>query len=239
VQGGELVGSAAANAVRGHLALLGRAYWRDVHDLADDLIAHPAIYPPARAVLEHSAEIVWVLDPALDPDMRAQRAAALLLWSQAQRRRPEAGIHEHVQNAGFEVRMTKRGEQYVLTDAGSGPLTITRMIETAHGRAGVDLYRRWSPDAHPDPLTLMKGITLRPDRTGYHVGGLVREDRDVEVAIEVSDLVASTAERVAAYFGRSATPAERCREVAAELREFLPVVATAVAQRNAHAFDPT
>jgi hypothetical protein len=80
---------------------------------------------------------------------------------------------------------------------------------------------------------------LRPDRTGYHVGGLIREDRDVELAIEVSDLVANAADQLAVCFARSAVAAQRIRTIAAELCDFLPVVAAAVADRNARAIEPS
>ena len=70
---------------------------------------------------------------------------------------------------------------------------------------------------------------------GVGTGGSIREDRDVEVGAQVADLVAAALERQAAYFGRSAEPAVHCRAIAVELREFLPVVATGVAERNARA----
>jgi hypothetical protein len=41
LQAGELAGTFAANTVRAHLALLGRAYWPDLLDAADDPIQYP------------------------------------------------------------------------------------------------------------------------------------------------------------------------------------------------------
>jgi hypothetical protein len=90
LQGGEIAASATANAVRAHLALLSRAYWPDVLTDRDDPIQFPAAYPPARAVMEGTAVVGWMFDPVISPQDRAQRAAQLLLWSQAATGRHDA-----------------------------------------------------------------------------------------------------------------------------------------------------
>lgn len=53
--------------------------------------------------------------------------------------------------------------------------------------------------------------------------------------MHIAELVAASIECQASYFDRSAVPADRCRAVAAELREFLPIVAAEVNARNAGA----
>jgi len=100
LQTGELAGATVGNTVRAHLALLGRAYWPDLLDPADDPIQFPAAYPPARAVLEATAVAGWVLDPAITPQDRAQRTAELLLWSQVSTGRHDARWQDTVAEAG-------------------------------------------------------------------------------------------------------------------------------------------
>lgn len=53
--------------------------------------------------------------------------------------------------------------------------------------------------------------------------------------MHVADLIAAAIECEAGYFGRSAAPAQDCRAIAAELREFLPTLTAAVSARNARA----
>lgn len=237
VQAGEVAGATAANTLRGHLALLERAYWPDINDPADDVIQFPAIYPPARAVLETVAEVGWLFDPDIGSGARTQRAAELLLWSQVTRRQPEAGWHDVARAAGLDVRSTRKRPDayYVWTGEGSSALTMSRMVRTTLGDEFADLYNAWSGSTHPDPITLTvrSVLTLRPG--GYGVGGLVREDEDVAVAANVAELLAFAIERQAVYWGRSPGPAEDCFAVAGELREFLPVVTEEVNVRNARA----
>jgi len=120
MQAGEMAGATAANTLRGHLALLGRAYWPDIDDPADPVIMHPAIYPSARAVLETVAEVGWVLDPDLASAERTQRAAELLLWSQVARRRSDAGWHTVALSAGLDVRGTRRRPEAYFVWVGEG-----------------------------------------------------------------------------------------------------------------------
>ena len=237
LHGGESAAAAISNAVRGHLALLCRAYWPDLLDPAEDPIPFPAAYPPARAVLEATATASYVLDPALAPQDRAQRCAELLLWSQAATRRHDVGWHEVAAEAGFDVRAPRKrpDDRYVHTVDRARGVSVTDMITAVHGPESADLYREWNPTTHPDPIALAERATLRLRDGGYGVGGLIREDRDVEVAAHVADLVAGTIERQAVYFGRSAAPAEPCRAASVELRAFLPVVADQVNARNARA----
>lgn len=179
--------------------------------------------------------IGWILDPGLVPQDRAQRSAELLLWSQVTTGRHDAGWHDVATEAGFDVRSQRKrpDTHYVWSDEGSETLKLSRIIATVHGPAGADLYRVWNTATHPDPIALVARATVRIREGGIRVGGLHREDHDVEVAVHIADVVAASIECQAGYFGRSAVPADGCRAIAAELREFLPIVAAEVSRRNA------
>jgi hypothetical protein len=235
VRAGERAGATAANTLRGHLALLGRAYWPDIHNPADPLIMHPAIYPPARAVLETVAEVCWVLEPGLTSAERTLCSAELLLWSQVTRRGSGVRWDVTARSAGFDVRGTRRRPDayFVRVCEGSSALAMTRMVRTALGDEAVDLYGDWSGSTHPDPIILAERSMLTLRSGGYGIGGLIREDNDVAVAANVAELLANAIECQAGYWGRSVAPAEVCRAVAVELREFLTTVAAAVSARNA------
>lgn len=110
-----------------------------------------------------------------------------------------------------------------------------QMVRTVHGDVGGDLYGEWSPASHTDPLSLAKRARIRHSQAGLHVGGLIREDNDVKVAVHVADLITAAIRWQAGYFGRCAAPAEECTAVAGELREFLPIIAEQVRIRNAGA----
>lgn len=234
LQAGELAGTFAGNAIRAHLALLCRAYWPDLLNTADDPIPHPAVYPPARAVLEATTLIGWTLDPTLTPDARALRAAQLLLWSQVSTRKHDAEWQHTVAEAGLTVKASRKrpDEYYVQTGEGSQPLSMGRMVRTVHGDVGSDLYSEWSAANHADPLSLAKRTRMRDSESGLHVGGLFREDHDVEVAVHVADLITTAIMCQAGYFGRRTAPAQECRAVAGELREVLPIVIEEVRIRN-------
>jgi hypothetical protein len=236
LQGGEIAASATANAVRAHLSLLSRAYWPDVLTDRDDPIQFPAAYPPARAVMEGTAVVGWMFDPVISPQDRAQRAAQLLLWSQAATGRHDAGWHEVATAAGFDIRASRKRPEsrFVWTGEGSEGLKITRMIAAAHGTDGADLYREWNPVTHPDPIALAERATVTLYRRGYGVGGLIREDRDVEVCAHVADMVAAGIETIAAYYGKSAARADDCHGIALVMREhLLPHVVEAIKTRQA------
>lgn len=239
IQAGEMTSGTCAQAVRAHLDLLCRAYWPDIIDPADDPVSHPAAYPPARAVLEATAEMIWVLDPAIDDDERAMRSAELMLWSQGARRRPDKGWHDTAREAGLTVaeigKPGSKWHQHVHVRPGETEkkaLTISRMIEAAHGQDGLGLYDEWSPVSHTDPFTMLDRATFRDGDGGYYVGGEFREDDDVRVALAVAELVTSATTCMVGYWGRNPDPIGRCKSVVEQLREFLPVVEHAMAERR-------
>lgn len=139
--------------------------------------------------------------------------------------------------AGFTVKASRKrpDEYYVQTGEDSQPLSMGRMVRTVHGDVGSDLYSEWSAANHADPLSLARRARMRHSQSGFHVGGLFREDHDVEVAVHVADLITTGITYQAGYFGRHTAPAEECKIVAGELREFLPIVAEQVRIRNAKA----
>jgi hypothetical protein len=160
----------------------------------------------------------------------------LLLWSQAATGRHDAGWHEVATAAGFDIRASRKRPEsrFVWTGEGSEGLKITRMIAAAHGTDGADLYREWNPVTHPDPIALAERATVTLYRRGYGVGGLIREDRDVEVCAHVADMVAAGIETIAAYYGKSAARADDCHGIALVMREhLLPHVVEAIKTRQA------
>ena len=226
----------AAIAIQAHLALLCRAYWSGPPGSPDNIISSPAIYPPARAVLEASAVIRWALDPTLTVDVRAERAAEFMLWSQAATGRADAEWQHIVSAAGFDVRSTRRRPDVFQLAGQASPLTLTKMIHAAHGDSMTDVYRLWSTASHPDPIDLTEGALY----VGNVVGGIgvarfIREDDHVEVAALVADIVANTVHTISAYFGRIGDSAARCRAIECELSDFLATVTDLVDYRNGRA----
>jgi hypothetical protein len=178
-----------------------------------------------------------MLDPTMTPQDRALRAAELLLWSQVSTGKHDAEWQVTVTKAGFVVDAPRKRphEHYVRTGEGSRSLSMGRMVRTVHGDVGSNLYGSWSSASHPDPLSLAKRAKIRHSESGLHVGGLIREDHDIEVAMHVAKLITAAIMWQAGYFGRHTAPAEECKGVARELREFLPIVAEQVRIRNAEA----
>lgn len=75
------------------------------------------------------------------------------------------------------------------------------------------------------------GYRVAEDGRGVHVWTRGRDDQHVEVAAVIAELLARSGQRIAAYWGRDATPlVDSLNGIGRRLRLTLPAIITALAQ---------
>lgn len=193
----------AAQAITHHLGLLARGYWlepSDPHGPDRGRWLHGAPFAPARAVIEGTSMIGWLIDPSLEPDERVVRGAMLGLWSH------RATWEGHITDAGLTLGQDDRDVPVVLTGANPKPLSQRTMIRAVHGNRWYDTYQRWSKLCHHDPRATARLFDLQVEAEGATAQGIVREDEHVALVAEVAALLREAGQRQADYFGRTVSP---------------------------------
>lgn len=224
-------GMLAAQGVTQHLGLLARAYWLDPADPdgpESDRWLYGAPFAPARAVIEGTAIVGWLLDPSIEHSERACRGAMLGLWS-----RPSEW-EDDARAAGLDIRTDERGVRFVWTGEGARPLSLHTMIKATHGAKVTRTYGRWSKLLHYDPHLIGRGTCYLMEDRGRVGVGVMREDEHLVVAAEVASALAAAARAQAGYFGRSAADLLRMsEEIVTMVQAQFPAVTDVVTSREA------
>lgn len=233
----ELDAAGAIVTLSHHLKVLATAYPEQVlveNDFDNRYWPGFASFTLARAVLEAGALAAWLLTP--DPTERVTRSARVQLWSAGGRDREESdeGATTHsdkirliADDAGLTVAANRRGVLGLRIDGQlrtfHHSVAITALLD-AHGKS---LYHSWSAKAHQAPFALAPWTQLEVvgDFEGLATSVSTFEDKHIELAADVADVVTATGTKVAAYYAKDTQPfIDRCAAVSTFLRQELPKI---------------
>lgn len=234
----------AGKSVLHHLRLLALAYPPVAFsDEGVDSRGWPgfASYTVARALLEGAAVIDWLLQA--DPDERCCRAARLQLWSVCEQRRGGLGaapgqpgsverVRAIVEGAGFEVReYGRQAELGVVTGGQPRGFYPSQAVVGLLGERGKVLYHGWSGSSHHAPWALMPWTSMRvaEDDAGLHLSTFTFEDKHVELAADVTEVLRAAGNSLGRFYGRNTNAYDECCvDVGTHLRSLIPVIRRAL-----------
>jgi hypothetical protein len=253
----EFTAADAAKSVLHHLRLLARSYPPEA--LADDGLDPDmwpgfASYTLARGVLEGAAKVVWLAQPLPTPLDLVRNSARLHLWSVSEEQKsphyappppgePSAAERMRllVEAAGFEVKATGRGKADLAVVIDGDPRAFHQgaAIVNLLGDHGKALYHSWSSVTHQAPWALAPwtSVEVDDDANGIVFYTSNFEDKHVELAADVAEIVAAAGKRYGEYYGRRSDEfTTACANVASHMRSHIPAIRQELGRPDA---DPT
>ncbi|WP_143086629.1 hypothetical protein [Lentzea flaviverrucosa] len=233
LQGAELMAVDASKSVLHHLRSLTKMYRADGGpgaELDQDEWPGTGAYSVARAVLEGTAMVAWLMAPDIDLDERVLRASLVGLWSAKEDRRPpsadpdvwtEEDWKKAVTSCGLEVKEAgyKLG---VKVDGKVRTFGQSSVIRETLGQSGSALYAEWSGVAHHAAWAVgnLSAYQIAEDGRGFRSHTKRGYKRHLGMAAEVAEVLVQAGEAMAGYWARDCDDLSAvCLEMAARMRD--------------------
>lgn len=107
------------------------------------------------------------------------------------------------------------------------------------GERGKKLYHGWSGTAHHAPWALAPWTSMQSaeDNAGIHLSTFIFEDKHVELAADVGEVLRTAGKSLGSFYGRDITIFdELCKEIEGRLRAQIPTIRQALGRPGG---DPT
>jgi hypothetical protein len=233
LHGAELMAVDASKSVLHHLRSLAKMYRAD-GELGDELDRDEwpgtGAYSVARAVLEGTAMVAWLMAPDIDLDERVLRASLIGLWSANEDRRPPSpdpnvwtleDWKKAVTSCGLEVKEAgyKLGMK---VDGKVRTFGQSSVIRETLGQPGGALYAEWSGVAHHAAWAVgnWSAYEIAEDGGGVHSHTKLGQKRHALMASDVAKVVAQAGEAMAGYWARDCDDLSAvCEQMAEFMRE--------------------
>lgn len=235
--------SHSAIAALHNLKIVGPMYPHATHEEIDaNTVSWPGFAPFSnlRAALEGSCTAAWLLDPTAGNAERAVRAAAFGWWAAGEEdwateaKADRKAFTEHikkVQDAGMTVN--KKGEVALAGSTIAARFTHSGVIKAVLGTRGATLYRHLSGASHVAPWKIADWMDydLAAEGRGLSISTKRYEDRHLELAADLCDVLPIAGTAIGEYYGRASTTDElrtACEKHSTWIRAVLPEVRAAL-----------